>query len=724
MPKPQKSRAPAPPAKKGRLPSPATAAELLLEIGVEELPYQFIAPALAVLKDSAEQLFNDQRLAFQSTRTMGTPRRLTLVVEGLATQQTSMVKETMGPSKAVAFDQAGQPTRAATGFAAGQGVTIQELQVRRTPKGEYLFAVKQEEGRPAHVVLEALLPQLIAKLSFPKAMKWNSTGVRFARPVRWLVALYGGATLPIEAAGITAGNRTEGHRVLGSGKGIAVRDSESYLKGLERQGVIPDPQRRRHMIEEQIAILCKKTGFTLNVDGDLLDQAVYTTECPNAIIGSFKPAYLEVPQEILITSMKEHQGFFSLMHKETGKLVPHFIAVTNNRAKDMGLIREGNERVLAARLADAKFFFDEDRKVKLVDRVEKLTGIVFHQKAGTLYHKTLRIINLVTWLASKLGLNHDDQNACRQAAELSKTDLLSGIVGEFPTLQGIMGGYYAMHDGEPAKVSRAIRDQYLPRGMDERLPETMEGKILSLADRLDTIVAFFRAGITPRGSEDPYALRRHALSIVRIIIEGRLKLDLDEAIGTSINIAEKDVKSSPSMLDDPRRFIFERFRFYAGTLYIKRDDVMAAVCKTAYARTHLDLVDILERMKALESMTTRPEFDPLIVGFKRAHRLVEKEQWDRKPVDKARFEHPAESALYNAAEEERETMQSAMTRGEYGQALDALVRLKPAIDAFFAAVMVNAEDPAVRSNRLSLLQEVDDFFNSFADFSQIVVQGG
>jgi len=721
MTKTQKSRRSVPSVKRGRLRVPVTTAELLLEIGVEELPYQFIAPALAALKDSAEQLLKDQRLAFQSAQTLGTPRRLTLVVEGLATEQTSMVKEAMGPSKTVAFDPAGQPTKAATGFASGQGVAVQELQIRRTPKGEYLYAVKQEQGRPANIVLKELLPQLIAKLTFPKAMKWNSTGVRFARPVRWLVALYGAATLPIEAAGITAGNRTEGHRVLGSAKGIVVRDSESYLKGLERQGVIPDPARRRRMIEEQIATLCKKTGFMLNVDGDLLDQAVYTTECPNVIIGSFKPAYLEVPQEILITSMKEHQGFFSLMHKETGKLVPHFIAVANNRAKDMGLIRAGNERVLAARLADAKFFFDEDRKIKLVDRVEKLKGIVFHQKAGTLYHKTLRIIDLVTWLASKLGLNHDDINACRQAAELSKTDLLSGIVGEFPSLQGIMGGHYAMHDGEPAKVFRAIRDQYLPRGMDERLPETMEGKILSLADRLDTIVAFFRAGITPRGSEDPYALRRHALSIVRIIIEGRLKLDLDEAIATSTDIAEKDVKRSPSMLDDPRRFIFERFQFYTGTHYIKRDDVIAAVCKTAYAHDSLDLVDILERMKALESVTTKPDFNPLIVGFKRAHRLVEKEQWDRKPVDEARFEHPTEVALYQAMK--REMTMSAMTRGEYGQALDGLVRLKPAIDAFFEAVMVNAEDPAVRNNRLSLLQEIDDFFNSFADFSKIVVQG-
>ncbi len=728
MPKTQKPRRPAPPAKKGRRPSPVTAAELLLEIGVEELPYQFIAPALAVLKDSAEQMLKGQRLAFQSARTLGTPRRLTLVVEGLATQQTSMVKEAMGPSKAVAFDQAGQPTRAATGFAAGQGVAVQELQIRRTPKGEYLFAVKQEQGRPTNLVLEELLPQLIAKLSFPKAMKWNSTGVRFARPVRWLVAQYGGATLPIEAAGITAGNRTEGHRVLGSANGIAVRDYESYLKGLERQGVTADPQRRRHMIEEQIATLCKKTGFTLNVDGDLLDQAVYTTECPNAIIGSFKPAYLEVPQEILITSMKEHQGFFSLMHKETGKLVPHFIAVTNNRAKDMGLIREGNERVLAARLADAKFFFDEDRKVKLEERVTKLAGVTFHQKLGTMEKKQQRVRKLAGFIASSVR-PHDDElkQACERAADLCKADLLTGVVGEFPELQGIMGGEYATHDGESEAVSQAIREQYLPRSIEGELPRTIAGQVLSLADRLDSVAAFFHVGLVPTGSEDPFALRRNATAIVRIILEGNLRIDVGSYIDTARNLVIGDgFKGVPDSGQEGRRrmtdFIFERVRHYGRVVHALRDDVIEAVLKPAHDKT-LDLVDLVLRMKALTSVTTKPEFDPLIVGFKRAHRLVEKEQWDRKPVDRARFEHPAESALYQATAEEREKMMSSMNRGEYGQALDALVRLKPAIDAFFAAVMVNAEDPAVRSNRLSILQEVDDFFNSFADFSQIVVQG-
>jgi len=727
MAKTQKPRRSAPPVKKGRRPAAATAAELLLEIGVEELPYQFIVPSLAVIKGSAEQLLKDQGLAFQSSRTLGTPRRLTLVVEGLATQQTSMVKEAMGPSKAVAFDQAGQPTRAATGFAAGQGVAVQELEIRRTPKGEYLFAVKQEPGRSANVVLKELIPQLIAKLSFPKAMKWNNTGVRFARPVRWLVALYGGATLPIEVAGITAGNRTEGHRVLGSANGIAVRDSESYLKGLERHGVIPDPERRRRMIEEQIATLCKKTGFTLNVDADLLDQAVYTTECPNAIFGSFKSAYLEVPQEILITSMKEHQGFFSLRHKETGKLVPHFIAVTNNRAKDMGLIREGNERVLAARLADAKFFFNEDRKVKLEERAKKLSGVTFHQKLGTMAQKQERVAKLATTLAQLAGLKDIMVNACRRAGELCKADLLTGIVGEFPILQGVMGGYYARFDGEEDEVGVGIGQHYQPHSMEGPIPATVTPQVLSVADRLDSLAAFFHVGIVPTGSEDPFALRRHATAVVRILLEGVVRLNLGQAVQEArAVVAAAGIKAAPIQGDAQKRlvdFLFERVRHYVKTVQGLRDDVINAVL-TVSDRQSFELPDLMAKMKALESMTTRPEFDPLIVGFKRAHRLVEKEQWDRKPVDDTRFEHITESVLYLAIAEERAKMLSAMTGGDYGQALNALVRLKPAIDAFFTAVMVNAEDPAIRSNRLSLLQGVDKLFMSFADFSQIVIQGG
>ncbi|MGA6826256.1 glycine--tRNA ligase subunit beta [Nitrospira sp. NS4] len=727
MPKTKKtSRASVAPRKTAGRAAPSTA-ELLVEIGVEELPYQFISPALAGLKESAERLLNEQRLTFKEIRTLGTPRRLTLVVEGLAIRQASVMKEAMGPSKAVAFDQAGQPTRAAMGFAAGQGVAVQELQVRQTPKGEYLFAVKREEGRPAKIVLTELVPQLVAKLSFPKAMKWNEAGVRFARPVRWLVALYGGAVLPVEAAGIKAGNRTRGHRVLGAKQGVVVRDCATYVKALEKQGVIPDPERRRTMIQEQVATLCKKTGVVLNHDESLLDQAVYTTEWPNAIIGSFKDMYLDVPEEILITSMKEHQGFFSLRDKNSGKLVAHFIAVTNNRVKDMGLIREGNERVLAARLADAKFFYDDDRTSPLQERVGKLAGVTFHQKIGTMGQKQERVAAIAATLARSAGLKDSVVQVCERAGVLCKADLLTGIVGEFPELQGIMGGYYARHDGEDPAVCQAILQHYRPHSMEGPIPESVEAQVLSLADRLDSLASFFHVGMVPTGSEDPFALRRHATAIVRILLEGLVRLDLGRAIGEARAIVQAaGVKSGAAQGDGQQRlveFVFERVRHYARTVHGLRDDVVNAVVSAA-DRQSFDLRDLVAKMQALHSVASRTEFDPLIVGFKRAHRLVEKEQWERRPVEPSVFQDPAESALHKAVSDERDQMAASMQASDYGKALESLVRLKPAIDAFFAAVMVNADDQAVRRNRLSLLKDVDDFFMTFADFSQIVVQGG
>ncbi len=726
MPKTQKpSRANVSTKKSGGRSAPTTA-ELLLEIGVEELPYQFISPALARLKESAAQLLAEQRLAFQTIRTLGTPRRLTLVVEGLVTQQATVMKEAMGPSKTVAFDQAGQPTRAAVGFAAGQGVAVQDLEVRQTLKGEYLFAVKREEGRPSKTVLAELLPQLVGKLSFPKAMKWNEAGVRFARPVRWLVVLFGGTVLPIEAAGIKAGNRTRGHRVLGAKQGLAVKDCATYVKALEKQGVISDPERRRAMIQEQIATLCKKTGFVLNQDDALLDQAVYTTEWPCAIIGSFKDMYLDVPEEILITSMKEHQGFFSLRHKTTGKLVAHFIAVANNRVKDMGLIREGNERVLAARLADAKFFYDDDRTTPLKDRVSKLDGVTFHQKIGTMGEKQARVAMLAGSLARLAGLTESVVKGCERAGALCKADLLTGIVGEFPELQGVMGGYYARHDGEAPAVCQAILQQYRPQSMEGAIPESTEGQVLSLADRMDSLASFFHVGMVPTGSEDPFALRRHATAVVRILLEGDVRLNLGRALSEARSIVgAAGIKAGSTQGDGQQRlvdFAFERVRHYARTVHGLRDDVVNAVVSVT-DRQSFDLRDLLAKMQALQAVTSRAEFDPLIVGFKRAHRLVEKEQWDRQPVASAVFQDATESVLHKAVSEERERMGTSMQASEYGKALESLVRLKPAIDAFFAAVMVNADDKAVRSNRLSLLKEVDEFFMSFADFSQIVVQG-
>ncbi|WP_145976364.1 glycine--tRNA ligase subunit beta [Nitrospira moscoviensis] len=703
------------------------AGELLLEIGTEELPYEFIAPALAALKDQGARLLSEARLTFESIRSFGTPRRLVLVVDGLAKHQTAVVKEAMGPSKAVGFDQAGQPTKAAIGFAAGQGVAVDQLQVRQTPKGDYLFAVKQDAGQPATSLLPGILAQLIGALSFPKAMKWNDAGVRFARPVRWLAALFSGAVVPVHAAGLVAGHRTYGHRVMGGGKPIAVRDFKTYGEGLERRGVVVDPERRRRLIEEQLDRLCAKAGVGLNADEKLLDQAVFTTEWPWAVMGTFKQDYLAVPPEILITSMKEHQGFFSVRDKKSGKLAPHFIAVANIQLKDMSLIRAGNERVLAARLADAKFFFDEDRKTALETRAKKLGGVTFHQKLGTMAQKQERVTMLAGVISELVHPRQEGlKQTCERAAALCKADLLTGIVGEFPELQGIMGGEYAKHDGESAAVAQAIREQYLPRSLEGDLPKTVEGQVLSLADRLDSLAAFFHVGIVPTGSEDPFALRRHATAIVRILLEGATFKDVGRAVQKAQTIvAVAGFKAGSTAGGDAHQrlieFLFERLRHYGRTVHGLRDDVMNAVLKVA-DRQALDMRDLIQRMTALQKITARAEFDPLIVGFKRAHRLVEKERWERKPVEPDRFQDATEGRLY-ASLQDRERLAAHLEAGRYEQALDVLVGLKPAIDAFFEAVMVNAEDPAVRGNRLSLLKEVDDLFMSFADFSQIVVQG-
>lgn len=731
---PKKAKSPASKHARARLP----AGELLFEIGTEELPYQFASPALSALKESAERQFKEHRLTHGAIRMFCSPRRLTLAIEAVSGHQTATVKEAMGPSKAVAFDATGRPTKAALGFAAGQGVDVRDLAVRQTPKGDYVFAVKRDPGRATGAVLAEILPQLIGTLSFPKSMRWNETGIRFARPIRWILAQYAGKIVEFQVGGVKTSDRTWGHRFFGTGgstplttgsvsgrQGLRVRDPASYLKVLERHGVVPDQDKRRTMILAQIESLAKSVRGRAHRDEELLEQAVHTVEHPHAILGAFNPQYLSLPKEVLMTSMKEHQGFFSVLRRD-GSLLPKFISITNVKPANMNVIREGNERVLAARLADAKFFYDEDRKVRLADRVEKLKGVVFHHKLGTLFEKQQRVGQLAERLAVMFALDGETRHACARAAEICKADLTTGIVGEFPVLQGMMGGEYARHDGEADAVSRAIAEQYLPPSMEGTIPQTPAGKVLSLADRLDTIFAFFRVGLVPSGSEDPFALRRNALAVVRIVLEGRLPLNLgDLAIHVSDLLDEKGFSpAGPS--GGPTDFILERLRYYGRAVDGLRDDVMQAVMHAALKSTRrsgLDLLTLYDKMKALQSVTGRPEFDPLIIGFKRAHRIVEKEKWTQEEVDPALFQHPAETELYKMLETARLQVPYSIEQGDYAKALDGLVQLKPAIDGFFDGVMVNAEEQDLRANRLSLLSLADRLFSSFADFSQIMVQG-
>jgi glycyl-tRNA synthetase beta chain len=713
-------------------PGAPRACELLFEIGTEELPYHFVEPAIRALRATAERLLGEYRLAYGTLATLGTPRRLTLVVESLSARQTASVKESMGPSKAVAFDQEGRPTKAAAGFAASQDVPVNALEIRYTPKGEYVFAVKREPGKPTRVLLPDLLRQFVGSLSFPKSMRWNESGLRFARPIRWLLAVYGGQPVPCEIAGIHAATTTLGHRFSRQGKyptkqRLTVKNFKSYVSALERNGVIVDPNTRRSLIQAQLTKLANSVGGTIHPDEDLLSQAVFTTENPHAILGHFDPSYLSLPHEILTTSMKEHQGFFSVRGRD-GNLLPSFVSVTNMKLPQMRLIQKGNERVLSARLADAKFFFDEDRKVRLTDRVPKLANVTFHQKLGTMRQKKERMVKLAGLLAPQAGCSSEETTLCQRAAHLCKADLLTGMVGEFPTLQGIMGGEYARHDGEPPEVCRALAEQYLPRSMEGELPQSLIGKVLSLTDRLDTIASFFHVGMVPTGSEDPFALRRHATAVVRIILEGTLRMNLGQTVHHAAAFVADDGFPAPSgsASDNQTRvveFLFERLRYYGRTVYGFRDDVMDAVLASYRAGGLCDLRDLVARMKALQTLAAAPDFEPLMIGFRRAHRIVQKEQWTAGAVDPSRFQHDSETRLYAALEEAKGTLPPLLDAGDYDKALERLVAMKPAIDEFFVNVMVNADDRLLRANRLSLLYAVDHLFGLYADFSHIQAKG-
>ena len=723
--RPTSNQVPTKDPKRDRLPTTS----FLLEIGSEELPWQMIQPAMTQLAQLLEGFLANHRLSHDSIRTFGTPRRLAVFVRGLAVKQTSVVQETLGPSKAVAFDAQGHPTKAAQGFAKSQGVGVGTLETRETSKGVYLCAVKREKGLPAAKVFTEHLPGLLQQLTFPKTMRWNASGVRYPRPIRWLVALVGARALSFEFAGVRSGGRSWGHRFLSGGKtgraskGIGIRRPEMYETALARAGVVVDPVRRREVLAGQLKQLARSVSgrvYQANHEA-LLDQAVFSLECPNILGGTFDETYLALPPEVLITSMKEHQGFFSVVNRK-GELLPRFFAPTNMNVKNMELITVGNERVLAARLADARYFFDEDRKGKLADRVSRLNGVVFHKQLGSLYEKTQRTISLAGALADAAGVP-EVKESCQRAALLSKADLVTGMVGEFPTLQGVMGEKYAAHDGESVEVCQAIGEYYRPRTPDDALPETTVGRLLALADRLDTLAAFFYAGIVPSGSEDPYSLRRSAFGVIRIVVETGLNINLGDVVRQAEQrLVDQGIKAGGHAGSPLLKFLEDRLRYYGRTVPGYREDVMESVLARG-DDAECDLRDLFLRMDALQVITSQQDFESLIVGFKRAHRIVKKEAWSTRSVDVALLNHPTERTLHQAVETAKRAVGQSLAAHDYHGALKQLIGLKSPIDQFFEGVLVNAPEPEVRANRLSLLCRVDDLFAAFGDLSQIQVQG-
>lgn len=682
--------------------------ELFLEIGTEEIPAGFIPRALAEMESIIVRELAGARLSFGEIKTLATPRRLALVVKGIPALQPDAEITATGPSKKAAYDAEGRPTKAAEGFARGQGVDVSALQIISTEKGEYLAVTKQEIGRPTHELLSEILPRLVVNIPFKKSMRWGNQEVRFARPIHWIVALFDGIVVPFSFGNIESGTVSRGHRFMANTT-FPVRSFDHYQEECERHFVIVDPERRKEIIRRETHRVAIAAGGHLLPDEELLDQVAYLVEYPSAVHGTFSAEFLKVPKEVLITSMRSHQRYFSIVD-EKGRLMPGFITINNTLTEDPSVVVKGNERVLRARLSDARFFFEEDQKVTLDERVESLKKVVYQQKLGTSYEKMERFRLLAESLADQLNPAAKIQTA--RAATLCKADLVSGMVGEFPEVQGIMGREYALLEGEDQVVANAIAEHYLPIQAGGELPASDIGAFISIADKLDTICGCFGVGLIPTGAADPYALRRATIGIISIILSKGYRLSLQDLINRSLELlGAKLTRPQEQVAAD----VLEYFR--ARFVNLLANDFPTDAVDAATAAGFGDLIDVRSRIAALSEFKSHPDFEPLAGAFKRVGNIIK--DGSNAKIDPVLFQDPAENALYEAFQSARNTVDARVTSGEWLNALTEIATLRGPIDTFFEKVMVMAEDPLVRENRLALLTGIARMFEKIADFSKI-----
>lgn len=690
------------------------AKDFLLEIGTEELPARFIEPALTQLKQVAAKHFTEQRLNYKQIKTYATPRRLVLHVKAIDQCQESLTKEVRGPAKRVAYDEEGQPTKAILGFARGQGVTLDQLETRLMNKEEYLFAVIKEEGRPTINVLSEIAPQIINGLHFPKPMRWGNLNYRFARPIRWVLALLDTEVVPFTIADQASNRYTYGHRFLSTGV-LKIASTASYLPVLAENYVLVDGNERRQIIWEQVQHLAASVKGMVKPDEELLQEISNIVEYPTALLGSFKEEYLELPEEVVITPMRAHQRYFPVLD-ENNNLLAKFIAVRNGTEKHLDIVRAGNEKVLTARLADAEFFFIEDLKTPLAEKIDELSKVVWLEGLGTVHDKVQRINKLSQLLADKLNLTPQQRKVTSRAARLAKADLVTNMVQEFPELQGVIGKEYALRNGEQPEVAGAILEHYLPRFADDELPATVPGQIISIADKIDSIVGCFVMGIQPTGSQDPYALRRQALAIAHIIITAKLPLSLEELIADAYAGYQSSIEiklSLPQTTTEITSFFAQRIKGIfteAGLAYDTIDAVLAAGFDK--------LADTWQRGQELTKFRTQPAFNDLLTAFNRVNNLAQKSTNDVIQVEL--LQEPAEKNLYRVYVAFDTGLEDHLRQKDYAAGLKATAQLLPAINHFFAEVMVMAEDNTLRNNRLALLFNLAKKMKIMADFSKIV----
>ena len=677
--------------------------DLLFEIGTEEIPAHVMPHLLEDLAQLAETMLKEHRLSYEKVRTLGTPRRAALIVTGLAERQEDVNTETRGPSVAIAFDADGNPTKAGAGFARGQGVDPSAL----IQRDGYVYASVHESGAATAELLTSLLPDLVRAIPLPNSMRWGDLDFRFIRPIRWFVALYGTEIVPFTLAGVTSGNHSRGHRTLAPAD-FVITSAADYEAACEKAYIIVDPERRRAMICEQITETAKACGGTAEITPDLLEEVLYLVEYPTALSGSFEEKYLALPAEAVITPMRDHQRYFPVKAAD-GSLLPAFITVRNGGKAHLDVVAHGNERVLRARLADAQFFFDEDRKKSLAEHREKLKTVVFQRGLGSMYEKTERLMALTTAIVEEMAAGDTDDTAladARRAAELSKADLVTGMVTEFTELQGIMGREYALLDGESPAVARAIDEQYMPRFAGDELPQTLLGVALSVADKIDNIVGTFSQGRIPTGSQDPFGLRRQALGLVLMLIEQESTMLLSDLVDEACDLYDLE-----EFRDKMQVYVADFIRLRLKNVLSERGvryDVQEAVLGD------VDLVaDVPVRAAYVERLLASEGGEALVQSFVRVGNIARSVTGGT--VDPALFKAEEEGALLSAYQA------AAAARAEGEDTLPAEQALGRAIDTFFDAVMVMDKDARVKENRLSLLKMIDDDLLETADYSKIVL---
>ncbi len=682
---------------------------LLLEIGVEELPSRFGQTTLDQIENNLSKLLKEERVNFDNIDKYATPRRLTFVIKNLADKASDLEEEVKGPAKKIAVDEEGNFTKPALGFMKSKGLDPENVYFKQVGNAEYLFGTIKQSGKETAEILKNIIPTAIKNVTFPKAMRWGGKNMRFARPIRWMVALLNDNVLDVNLEGIKASNVTKGHRFLGE-REFEVNSVEDYFEKLEKNYIILDQHKRKAMIKEQAIEVANSLGGEVELDDDLLEEITFLVEYPTAFYGEFEEDYVKLPKEVVTTPMKEHQRYFPV--SKDGKLLPYFIAVRNGDSHRIDIVKAGNEKVLKARLADALFFYKEDTKKPLESFVDKLQTVVFQAKLGTVYDKSLRIDKLSQTILNELNMSESAKNTQR-AAKLCKADLVTNMVFEFTELQGIMGRDYAKVGGENEEVCQAIFEHYLPRYAGDILPETNAGIALSIADKLDSIAGFFAIGIKPSGSQDPYALRRQALGILSILLDKKLSVNLNNLINAALYNYSNLEFNKEEVASQIVEFFVERVKNLFKDLGI-RYDVIDAVLNNNLN----DISDIHTRALELNRWLQKDELVEMLTAFNRVSTLAQKATIDI--VKEELLKEDAEIKLYNRFKEIKLNVESLLVDKKYNEALDAFATLRPLVDNLFDNVMVMDKDESVKENRLGLLKQIYSTMLTICDLSKIV----